>query len=118
MLTLLVLSVLVVGWLQYRDPTLLPRAKKAAAAVVGQRLHLPWDPRLLPDLPARELARDGAAPWPPKTLHEARAVPEIERLDAGGELGDDGTAPVEAPRGGESYEEWLRSQGLERLQGR
>ncbi|HKY39281.1 MAG TPA: serine/threonine-protein kinase [Polyangiaceae bacterium] len=120
MLTLLVLSVLVVGWLQYRDPTLLPRAMSAAAALPAQRLHLPWDPHLLPDSPAPELDRTSDPLPPPKTIHLARAVPEIEResADSTGEDDTESLTPDEARERAETYESWLRAQGLERLPGR
>jgi eukaryotic-like serine/threonine-protein kinase len=120
MLTLLVLSLLVVGWLQYRDPTLLPRAISAAGALRAQRLHLPWDPRLLPDPPARELERASGPFAPPRIIHLARAVPERERASTIGPVRGDTPAltPAEVRTRRENYEAWLRAQGLERLQGR
>jgi serine/threonine-protein kinase len=119
MLTLLVLSLFAIGWLQYRDPTVLPRAMSAAAALRTQRLHLPWDPRLLPDAPPRELDRPTEPFAPPKTRHLARAVPEMARESAGAGA-DDGqeVTPVELRQRRETYEAWLRAQGLERLHGR
>lgn len=119
LLTLLVLSVLVVGWLQYRDPTLLPRTMSAVRARGAQQLQLPWDPRLLPDPPARELDRASEPLPPPRTIHLTRAVPETERESPGSSVEDDSPAltPAELGRRREIYEAWLRAQGLERLRG-
>jgi eukaryotic-like serine/threonine-protein kinase len=119
LLTLLVLSVLVVGWLQYRDPTLLARTLSAARAFSAQSLHLPGDPRLLPDPPARELDRAIEPPSPPKTIHLTRAVPETERESFGSAVEDDSQTltPAELGKRREIYEAWLRAQGLERLRG-
>jgi serine/threonine-protein kinase len=122
MLTLLVLALLVGGWLQYRDPGLLPRAANAARALTMRPLHLHWDPKLLPGPPASELQPNPEPPATPmpKTIHRARAVPELDRSTPSQSGGDDGEtlSPAEVQQRVESYEAWLRARGLERLNGR
>lgn len=119
MLTLLVLSILVAFWLQYRDPTVLSRALRAARGLSEQRLQLPWDPRLLPGPPARELARSTAPLPAPRTIHLARAEPEIEHAGVSTSEPDTNVlTPAEARKRRENYDAWLRAQGFERLNGR
>lgn len=118
MLTLLVVSLIVGGWLQYRDPTLLHRATSAARALTARPLHLHWDPQLLPGPPASEPERAAEPLAIPKTIHRARAVPELDRASSSGNLDDAETlSPAEVQQRVESYEAWLRARGLERLNG-
>jgi serine/threonine-protein kinase len=115
-LALVGLSLLGLGVLQYRDPSLLPRA---ARAVNATRVELPWDPRLSTDLPA-----DTAALAPPrepptilKRLETARAIPEPKRSDAAPNQAQPSLTPEQIKARVENYEAWLRAQGLQRLNG-
>jgi eukaryotic-like serine/threonine-protein kinase len=118
MLTLLVVSLIVGGWLQYRDPTLLHRAVGSARAFTARPLHLRWDPQLLPGPPASEPEPAAEPHATPKTIHHARAVPERDR-ESTAASGDDGQtlSPEEVQQRVERYEDWLRARGLERLNG-
>lgn len=118
MLTLLVVSLLVGGWLQYRDPTLLHRAVSSARAFTARPLHLRWDPQLLPGPPASEPEPTTEPHATPKTIHHARAVPELDRASTGASEDDGETlSPAEVQQRVERYEDWLRARGLERLNG-
>lgn len=99
------------GWLQYRDPTLVPRAARALRTT---HLALPWDPRLASDDPAPVLAPVVEAPTMLQSVHSGRALPEIARP----ELSPHGTValtPEQVRARVENYEAWLRAQGLKRL---
>jgi serine/threonine-protein kinase len=115
LLTLVVLAIVAAGWLHYRDPTVFPRTLRAARALTERPLRLPWDPELLPDAPARELDRPGVPLPPPRTIHQARAERELERPKSRADTDDQTLTPAERRK---RYDDWLRSQGLERLQGR
>jgi hypothetical protein len=99
------------GWLQYRDPTLVPRAARAVRAT---HLALPWDPRLASDEPAATLSPVPEPPTVLQSLRTGRALPEIAHPD----FSPDGTValtPEQIRQRVENYEAWLRAQGLKRL---
>jgi serine/threonine-protein kinase len=66
-------SLLVGGYLQYRDPSLVRRALSAT------RITLPWDPTLSPEAPAARPDPTYESPALLQVLHSARATPEPPR---------------------------------------
>jgi serine/threonine-protein kinase len=100
------------GWLQYRDPSLVPRATRAVGAA---RVVLPWDPKPASGVPAAPLEPVSDPPTLLQTIHTARALPEVDRSDVATGEANEVLSPEQIRARVENYEAWLRAQGLKRL---
>jgi serine/threonine protein kinase len=100
------------GWLQYRDPTLVPRVSHAVSAA---RIELPWDPRLSSDEPVTAAQPSSEPPRLLQNLQTAQALPEVNRAHGAAGDADEVLTPEQIRERLDNYEAWLRAQGLKRL---
>jgi eukaryotic-like serine/threonine-protein kinase len=111
---------------QHRDSSLMPRVVAALGRAADARLRLPWDPRLSPDIQPPPARPSTEGPVMLQVFRGARAVTETEQRPPGAALAAAGQAPAlvdghdvltpeQVRERVANYEEWLREQGLQRL---